>query len=163
MSFPGQPRSKKKPFMKRQVVTQLFLSCLAGLCVFSSCIKSAQTHRNDRNISTPAARDSTAYVWKGDSLLPPLKYKPEEMGDFNYTNGAPLRSVISNKAIDYKDTKYLHFLNRQMIEGRKRDKALRKLKDKEIESVDLLSGEQAIELYGQKASNGVIFIVTRKK
>jgi TonB-dependent SusC/RagA subfamily outer membrane receptor len=40
---------------------------------------------------------------------------------------------------------------------------LRKLKDEDIESVKLLSGEQAIELYGQKASNGVVFIETRRK
>jgi hypothetical protein len=149
--------------MKRQAVTQLFLSYLAVLCLFFSCTKSAQTQRNDHYSSTPVARDSTAYFWKGDSLVPPLKYKVEEMGDFNSIKGAPLRGVISNKAIDYKDKKYLHFLNRQMIEGRKRDKILRKLKDEDIESVEWLSGEQAIELYGQKASEGVVFIVTRKK
>ena len=149
--------------MKRQAVTQLFLSCLASLCFFFSCTRSAQTKKNDHDSSTSVARDSTAYIWQGDSIVPPLKYKLEEMGDFNFINGAPLRGVISNKLIDYKDKKYLHFLNRQMIEGQKRDKVLRKLKDEDIESVKLLSGEQAIELYGQKASNGVVFIETRKK
>jgi hypothetical protein len=50
-----------------------------------------------------------------------------------------------------------------MIEGRKKSKVLGKLKEEEIESVQLMPAGQAIEVYGQKAANGAVFIETRKR
>ena len=85
------------------------------------------------------------------------------MGDFNYVKGVPFRIYNSTISIDYRNTKYMHFLNGQMIDGHERDKILRKLKNEDIESVKLMPAEQAVELYGQKAANGVIFVVTHEK
>jgi hypothetical protein len=85
--------------MNRQVVSQLVLFCLAGLLPFSCCNKGTYPYATNTINDKDTESDSTAYVIKGDSILPPLRYKLEEMGDFNFRKGVPLRVTFSSRLI----------------------------------------------------------------
>jgi hypothetical protein len=50
-----------------------------------------------------------------------------------------------------------------MVENQNKDKAFKKLKKKEIDSVEIMRAEEAFELYGQKAEYGAVIIRTKKR
>lgn len=130
----------------------LFLSILftCYLLVFNSaCNSSTQQHLTSRKQITP-------YNPETDSILPPITYTLEELGDFN---GKP---IIINSPYSYLDKRYLHFIDGKMVENEKKDKAFKRLKKKGIESIEVIPAEEAIELYGQKARHGTVIIRTKK-
>ena len=88
----------------------VFISYL--IIAFPSCKSS--THQ--RSIS---AKSVTPYNPETDSILPPITYTLEELGDFN---GASIRLY------DYLDKRYLHFIDGKMVQEQKKDKVFKKLK-----------------------------------
>jgi hypothetical protein len=56
----------------------------------------------------------------------------------------------------------LHFIDGKKVEGQKKDKAFKQLRKKEIESVEIIPAEEALELYGEKAKHGAVIIRTKK-
>jgi hypothetical protein len=93
----------------------------------------------------------------GDSAQLPLTYTLKELGDFN---GPVIRL---DSSYNYLDKRYLHFIDGKMVENQNKDKAFKKLKKKEIDSVEIIGAEEAVELYGQEAEYGAVIIRTKKQ
>jgi hypothetical protein len=127
-----------------------------------SCTRAPSTNQSKAAEFAGSGADSVVYMLTVDSVSLPIRLK--EMGDFPaYSKDSPYPLTVSGNSLKYKDTKYLHFLNGQMIEGRQKNRILRKLKADEVESIKYVPAEQGVQDYGQKAAHGIIFIEMRDK
>ncbi len=127
-----------------------------------SCNRVASTNYTNTHTHVSARSDSMVYMITVDSISIPVNLK--EMGDFPvYSKNVPYRFITSGHTVNFKDLKYLHFLNGQMITGRQRDRVLRKLKEEDIERIKYIPVEEATQDYGQKAAHGIILIETKGK
>jgi hypothetical protein len=132
-----------------------------GFISFFSCTRTTSISNNTTESARTRA-DSVVYMLTVDSISLPIRLS--EIGDFPvYSMDAPYLFTISGNFGNYKDPKYLHFVNGQRIEGRQRDRILHKLKQEDVESIKFVPAEQGMEDYGQKAAHGIIYIETRNK
>jgi hypothetical protein len=137
---------------------------MAAICVtsFVCCTKVASSSHQKATYPTQNPTDSVVYMLTADSISIPIRLN--EIGDFpTYVKGRPYRVDGSAYSVNFRDTTYLHFLNGQMIDGKRKARILRKLKETTIESIKYIPAEQGMEDYGQKAANGIVFIETKDK
>lgn len=62
-----------------------------------------------------------------------------------------------------KDTNILYILNGKIVRGKKSKKELAQLKPADVESLQVISPDQAIKVYGNKAAKGAVIIKTKPK
>jgi hypothetical protein len=135
---------------------------IGAMCLLSffSCNNVASIRHKTTAANTRT--DSVAYTLTVDSVSVPIRL--HEIGDFPaHVERMPYRFAFPAHAVNFRDTKYLHFLNGQMIDGRQKERILRKLKETDIASVVYIPAEQAVQDYGQRAAHGIVFIETRNK
>lgn len=105
--------------------------------------------------STSAGKDTTHTIVLSDSTT--FTYSLSELGDFY---GPP---ITLDSSYHYLNKQYLHFIDGKRVEDDKKDKAFKQLRKKEIESVEIIPAEEALELYGEKAKDGAVIIRTKNK
>ncbi|QHT66868.1 hypothetical protein GXP67_09460 [Rhodocytophaga rosea] len=136
--------------MKKKLMLFLRIASVSYLLVsVSSCSSSTPQRSISRKPVTP-------YNPETDSILPPITYTLEELGDFK----GP--SIVRKSIYDYLDKRYLHFVDGKVVEDHKKDKAFKRLKKKGIESIEVIPGEEALELYGEKARHGAVIIRSKQ-
>jgi hypothetical protein len=148
---PGVNRKK----MKEKSVLNITLAAYALLMVTIGCSPTAST----RNTAAEhVEKDSTTFVWRGDTIIPYLQFTSEEIMD--YPVGKQLPTFNLN---DYKDERYLHFIDGKRVENKSKKKVFKKLNNDVIKSFEFIPAAEGIELYGPKVANGVVIIETKKE
>ncbi|MDO1451701.1 hypothetical protein Q0590_35840 [Rhodocytophaga aerolata] len=161
-----------------KVYPRRIVLAISLLMSVSGCNKAVTTATSRVDQGGNAGRDSSTYVLTKDTLSFPFDYKWEELGDFGkpiskipaVDNSSPTSRVgmpsgqLSGRFNfdELKDPKYLHFLNGTRIEEKKKEKILKKIKPEDVETIQIMTGEEGVNLYGQKAIHGVILIETKK-
>ncbi len=141
--------------MNKKAVIRVILGGLAFLLVFASCNQAANTRKVKGDVNLRAKKDSTSYVFKGDSI--PLSLDIEQMMDY------PSKTQGAFSLNDIKDKKYLHMIDGKMVKDKHKDKFFQELDLEKIKSIQVISGSEAVEQYGKKATNGVVIIESKKE
>jgi hypothetical protein len=126
------------------------------LLIGSSCTKSITKVGGEAGSAAIANQASP----QGDGSLPVIKFKPEEMGDFDKNHHQP---HVIRLSYDYSE-KYLYIVDGAVLSDKQKTSMLKKLSAKKIkvESYQLIPASQMIELYGEKGANGAVIIRTKK-
>jgi uncharacterized lipoprotein YehR (DUF1307 family) len=63
-------------------ITKIALAGFFFVSNLTGCTQAANTRKSNGEVNFDTRKDSTAYVLKGDSILPPLKYNIDQMMDY---------------------------------------------------------------------------------